>query len=299
MSEINYLNLLRDILTNGKKRTDRTGTGTIGVFGRQVRYDLRESIPVFTTKQIHWKSVVNELLWFLSGRTDNQWLQANGVRIWNEWATKDACAKFNRKEGDLGPIYGHQWRHFGAHYDGPKGSPSEYLEPNGDVREGAPIEYRGFDQIKWVIDEIKKNPDSRRLIVTGWNPVDARVVALPPCHTMFQFYVQDGELSCQLYQRSGDAFLGIPFNVASYAVLTHMVAHVCGLKPGDFVHTIGDAHIYSNHIAQVDEQLIRDPYKLPTLKFARRVTDIDDFKFEDLVLENYKAHPKIAAKVAV
>ena len=236
-----YLDLLRHVRQHGEIRGDRTGTGTIGIFGAQLRFDLAEGFPLVTTKKVHLKSITHELLWFLSGSTQNAWLTERGVSIWNEWATEEQCAKFGRSAGDLGPVYGHQWRNFGA-----------TKQPDGTFAND------GVDQVRRVVEEIKRNPSSRRLIVSGWNPEEADQVALPPCHTLFQFYVStDGRLSCQLYQRSADLFLGVPFNIASYAMLTHMIAQVTGLKPGHFVHTFGDAHIYSNHVEQVDLQLSR------------------------------------------
>ncbi len=228
-----YLDLCRRILTEGTTKKDRTGTGTISIFGHQMRFDLNEGFPLVTTKKIHTKSIIYELLWFLQGSTNVRYLQENGVRIWDEWADE---------QGELGPVYGKQWRSFSG--------------PNGET----------VDQIQWVIDEIRRNPDSRRLIVSAWNPAELTDMALPPCHCLFQFYVAQGKLSCQLYQRSGDTFLGIPFNIASYALLTHMVAHVTGLKPGEFVHTLGDAHLYLNHLDQVKEQMTRTPFALPTLR---------------------------------
>jgi thymidylate synthase len=276
-----YLDLLRHVLDHGRERADRTGTGTRGVFGHQMRFDLRAGFPLLTTKKLHVRSIVYELLWFLQGRTDNQWLQEHGVTIWNEWATAEACARFGRAEGDLGPIYGHQWRNFGA----------SRLPDGGYARDGK-------DQIRWLLDEIRRNPASRRLIVSGWNPNEADQVALPPCHTLFQFYVQDGELSCQLYQRSADIFLGVPFNIASYALLTAMIAQVSGLKPGDFVHTLGDAHLYSNHLEQARLQLEREPRALPTLTLNPAVTDLFAFTFEDIVVSQYDPHPAIKAAVA-
>lgn len=275
-----YHELLKHIITNGYVKSDRTGTGTISVFGYQMRFDLNKGFPVVTTKKIHLKSIVHELIWFLSGSTNIKYLQDNGVKIWDAWATP---------EGELGPVYGEMWRSW----------------PVGKF--GATI-----DQIQSVIDEIKKNPDSRRLIVSGWNPSllpDPSVSpsenaanglqALPPCHTMFQFYVIDGKLSCQLYQRSGDAFLGVPFNITSYALLTHMIAHVCGLGVGEFIHTLGDAHIYLNHIDQVNEQLKREPRALPELKMNPEITDIDSFKYEDIVIDDYESWPAIKGQVAV
>jgi len=277
-----YLDLLGHVMANGRDRSDRTGTGTRGVFGHQMRFDLRTSFPALTTKKVHLKSIIYELLWFLQGRTDNQWLVDRGVSIWNEWATADQCARFGRGPGDLGPIYGHQWRNFGG-----------TRLPDGTYAKD------GKDQIAWVLDEIRRNPNSRRLIVSGWNPQQADQVALPPCHTLFQFYVQDGELSCQLYQRSADIFLGVPFNIASYSLLTLMLAQVTGLKPGDFVHTLGDAHIYQNHVEQVRLQLSREPRPLPTMRLNPAVTDLFAFRFEDFTLEGYDPHPGIKAPVAV
>jgi thymidylate synthase len=277
-----YLDLLRHVLAHGKARNDRTGTGTIGVFGYQMRFDLRDSFPLLTTKKLHTRSIINELLWFLHGRTDNQWLKEHGVSIWDEWATAEQCARFGRPAGELGPVYGHQWRNFGA-----------------TRRDDGTYERDGVDQIANVIAQIRRNPDSRRLIVSGWNPKEADQVALPPCHTLFQFHVQDGELSCQLYQRSADIFLGVPFNIASYSLLTLMIAQVCGLKPGDFVHTLGDAHIYSNHREQVALQLSRQPRPLPRMRLNPAVTDLLAFRYEDFTLEAYDPHPGIKAPVAV
>jgi thymidylate synthase len=277
-----YLRLLRDALETGKDRTDRTGTGTRGLFGYQMRFDLRQGFPLVTTKKLHTKSIVHELLWFLRGETHVASLQSAGVSIWDEWATAEQCARFGRRAGDLGPVYGHQWRNFG-------GTPL----PDGTYADD------GVDQIKKVLDTIRTNPDSRRLIVSGWNSKEAEAVALPPCHTLFQFYVQDGELSCQLYQRSGDIFLGVPFNIASYALLTAMVAQVCNLKPGDFVHTLGDAHLYKNHFEQAREQLSRAPRPAPRLKLNPEVNDLFAFRFEDITFEGYDPHPAIKAPVAV
>ena len=261
-----YLDLCRRILTEGTKKEDRTGTGTISLFGHQMRFDLSEGFPLLTTKKLHTKSIAYELLWFLKGDTNVRYLQENGVRIWNEWADEN---------GDLGPVYGKQWRSFqGA---------------NGKT----------VDQIQWVVDEIKRNPNSRRLVVSAWNPAELDEMALPPCHCLFQFYVSEGKLSCQLYQRSGDTFLGVPFNIASYALLTHMIAHVTGLKPGEFVHTLGDAHLYLNHLEQVNEQLQREPYPLPTLKLNPDVRSIFDFTYEDIEIVNYRAHPHIKGRVSV
>ena len=266
MSERAYLDLLSDVLAHGARKSDRTGTGTLSVFGRQLRFGLDKSFPLLTTKKLHLKSIVYELLWFLAGDTNVRWLQDKGVSIWNEWADE---------QGELGPVYGHQWRSWPA--------------PDGQA----------IDQIAWVANEIKRNPDSRRLIVTAWNPADIEKMALPPCHCLFQFYVGAGKLSCQLYQRSGDVFLGVPFNIASYALLTMMMAQVTGLKPGEFIHTFGDAHLYLNHLDQAREQLSRRPYPLPTMKVNPDVKDIFGFKFEDFTLENYRAHPHIKAPVAV
>lgn len=276
-----YLDLLRRILEEGRPRKDRTGTGTIGIFGHQMRFDLRAGFPLLTTKKLHLKSIIHELLWFLRGETHVSGLQAAGVKIWDEWATPEITEKFGRNAGDLGPVYGHQWRNFGATVEG-----------DGWARDGV-------DQIQNLLDQIKKNPHSRRLIVTGWNPREADQVALPPCHTLFQFYVQEGALSCQLYQRSADVFLGVPFNIASYALLTMMVAHVNGLVPGDFVHTFGDAHLYRNHLEQARTQLERTPRPLPKMTLNPAVTDLFAFKYEDFTLEGYDPHPHIKADVSV
>lgn len=278
----NYLDLLRHVLTHGVEKTDRTGTGTRSVFGYQMRFDLQKGFPILTTKRVHFKSVAVELLWFLKGDTNVQYLKDNGVSIWDEWATAEQCARFGRQEGDLGAVYGHQWRNFGA-----------TKNPDGTYQKD------GFDQISWLINEIKTNPDSRRLIVSGWNPPEAGQVALPPCHTMFQFYVANGKLSCQLYQRSADIFLGVPFNIASYALLTHLIAQVTGLEVGEFVWTGGDSHLYSNHFEQTTLQLSREPLPLPKLKINPAITDLFAFEFADLELENYQHHPAIKAPVAV
>lgn len=261
-----YLDLARRILSEGNKRGDRTGTGTISVFGHQMSFDLAEGFPLLTTKKLHTKSIIYELLWFLKGSTNVHWLQEHGVRIWNEWADEN---------GELGPVYGHQWR--------------SWPDENGG----------SIDQIANVIEQIKKNPESRRLIVSAWNVAEVDEMKLPPCHVLFQFYVANGALSCQLYQRSGDVFLGVPFNIASYALLTMMVAQVCGLRPGKFVHTLGDAHIYLNHLDQIREQLTRTPYPLPTMRLNPTITDINDFSFEDFSLENYQAWPHIKGEVSV
>jgi thymidylate synthase len=261
-----YHDLLRHILDHGTQKTDRTGTGTISVFGYQMRFDLSEGFPLVTTKKVHLKSIIHELLWFLKGETNIAYLKENGVSIWNEWADE---------QGELGPVYGKQWRSW---------------EGSGGVV---------VDQVKDLIEQIKKNPDSRRLIISAWNVADLPKMALMPCHTLFQFYVADGKLSCQLYQRSADVFLGVPFNIASYALLTMMIAQVCDLKPGDFVHTFGDVHIYNNHIEQVNLQLSRTPFPLPVMKLNPEVKDIFRFIFADFTLENYQSHPAIKAPVAV
>lgn len=280
--EQGYLNLLQYILDNGGIKDDRTNTGTISYFGAQLRFDLSKGFPLLTTKNVHFHSIVHELLWFLSGDTHVEYLQKNNVKIWNDWATAEKTAVFGRKAGDLGPIYGHQWRNFGA-------TKSE----DGNYR------HDGFDQIKAVIEQIKNTPDSRRMIVTGWNPHEANQVALPPCHTLFQFYVQDGKLSCQLYQRSSDYFLGLPFNISSYSLLTALVAKVCGLGVGDFVWTGGDCHIYSNHIDQVRTQLSRDIRPLPTLELNDDIDDLFKVTIDDIKVVGYNPHPTIKAPVAV
>ena len=277
-----YLNLLNRILTEGKPRSDRTGTGTIGVFGHQLRIDLQAGFPLLTTKRLHLRSIIHELLWFLSGETDVKPLQDAGVRIWNDWATEAQTARFGRKEGDLGPVYGHQWRNFGA-----------------SILSDGSYAQDGVDQIQRVLDTITNNPNSRRILVTGWNPKEADQVSLPPCHTLFQFYVQDGSLSCQLYQRSADVFLGVPFNIASYALLTMMIAQVTDLQPGEFVHTFGDAHLYNNHLEQARLQLSREPRPLPTMHINPGVKNLKDFRFEDFTLKEYTPHPHIKAAVSV
>jgi thymidylate synthase len=261
-----YLELLRHVRDHGTEKSDRTGTGTRSVFGWQMRYDLAKGFPLVTTKKLHLRSIVHELIWFLQGDTNVAYLKENGVSIWDEWADAN---------GDLGPVYGRQWRAW----------------PTADGKV--------VDQIAWVVDEIKRNPDSRRLIVSAWNVGELPKMALMPCHTMFQFYVANGKLSCQLYQRSGDIFLGIPFNIASYALLTHMIAQVTGLQVGDFVHTLGDAHLYSNHIEQADKQLLREPRPLPRLSLNPEVTSIFDFRFEDVAIVDYDPYPAIRAPVAV
>ncbi len=261
-----YHDLLNKILSEGAEKSDRTGTGTTSIFGYQMRFDLSEGFPMITTKKLHLKSIIYELLWFLKGDTNVKYLQENGVRIWNEWADEN---------GDLGPVYGKQWR--------------SWQSPDGNT----------IDQIKRVIDLVKNKPDSRRIIVNAWNVGELDEMALTPCHCLFQFYVADGKLSCQLYQRSADVFLGVPFNIASYALLTHMVAHVCDLEVGDFVHTFGDAHLYSNHIEQTQLQLTRECRPLPTLQINRKVNSIFDFEFEDFSILNYDPHPHIKAMVSV
>lgn len=261
-----YLDLMQDILENGNEKGDRTGTGTISVFGRQLRFDLNEGFPVLTTKKLHLRSIIHELLWFLSGDTNIKYLKENGVSIWDEWADEN---------GDLGPVYGHQWR--------------SWPTPNGGT----------VDQITNVLNQIKNNPNSRRHIVSAWNPSEVDKMALPPCHALFQFYVADGKLSCQLYQRSADYFLGVPFNIASYALLVHMFAQQCDLEPGDFVWTGGDVHLYTNHLDQAKLQLSREPMSLPQLKIHRKPDSIFDYKFEDFELINYEAHPSIKAPIAV
>lgn len=277
-----YLDLLDRVLREGSTRGDRTGTGTVSVFGHQMRFDLQEGFPLLTTKKLHLKSIIHELLWFLRGDTHVASLQQAGVRIWNEWATAEQTAKFGRAEGDLGPVYGHQWRNFGASKN-----------QDGTYRND------GVDQIQRVMNLIRTNPNSRRMIVTGWNPKEAEQVALPPCHTLFQFYVQDGRLSAQLYQRSGDIFLGVPFNIASYALLTMMVAQCADLELGDFVHTLGDAHLYSNHLEQARLQLTREPRPRPKMTLNPARKDIFGFQFSDFTLSEYKPYPHIKAKVAI
>ncbi len=279
-----YLDLLRDVLDNGKVRGDRTGTGTRSLFGRQMRFDLREGFPLLTTKKLHLKSILHELLWFLSGETRVGPLQEQGVRIWNEWATEEQCARFGRQAGDLGPVYGHQWRNFG-----------------GTRKDDGTYENDGVDQITRLVERIKSDPWCRRLIVSGWNPEEADQVALPPCHTLFQFQVdpESRQLSCQLYQRSADIFLGVPFNIASYSMLTMMIAQVCDLEPGEFIHTFGDVHLYSNHLDQAREQLSREPRPLPTFTINPEVKDIFGFTYEDFTLEGYDPAPHIKAAVAV
>lgn len=261
-----YLDLLNDVINNGVEKKDRTGTGTISIFGYQSRYDLSQGFPVLTTKKLHLKSIIHELLWFLTGDTNIRYLKENGVRIWDEWADE---------KGDLGPVYGYQWR--------------SWPTPDG----------RHIDQISQVVNSITNNPDSRRHLVSAWNVGQIDEMKLPPCHLLIQFYVANGKLSCQLYQRSADIFLGVPFNIASYALLTMMMAQVCGLQPGEFIHTLGDAHIYMNHMEQVNLQLIREPYPLPLMKINPEVKNIFDFKYDDFELTGYQSHPHIPGKVAV
>jgi len=261
-----YLDLMRHVRDHGVKKEDRTGTGTVSVFGYQMRFDLGQGFPVLTTKKLHLRSIIHELLWFLKGETNIRYLKENNVSIWDEWADEN---------GDLGPVYGYQWR--------------SWPTPDG----------RHVDQISELLKQIKSNPDSRRLIVSAWNVADIPRMKLPPCHAFFQFYVADGKLSCQLYQRSADMFLGVPFNIASYALLTMMIAQVCDLKPGDFVHTLGDAHLYSNHLEQTELQLSRTPLQLPTLKINPAIKNLFDFTFDDFTLVDYQHHPHISAPVAV
>ena len=261
-----YLHLIQRVMTEGARKSDRTGTGTLSIFGAQLRFDLSEGFPLVTTKKLHLKSIVHELIWFLAGDTNIRYLQDNKVGIWDEWADE---------HGDLGPVYGKQWRSWAA--------------PDG----------RTIDQIAWLLKEIKRNPDSRRLIVTAWNPADLDRMALAPCHCLFQFYVAGGKLSCQLYQRSADVFLGVPFNIASYALLTHMIAQVTGLEAGDFVHSFGDTHLYLNHLEQAELQLARAPRPLPKLKLNPAVKNLFDFSYEDIEIERYDPHPHIKAPVAV
>jgi len=264
--EQQYLDLLAHVLESGARKGDRTGTGTLSVFGWQMRFALRDSFPLLTTKKLHLKSIIYELLWFLRGETNVKWLRDNGVTIWDEWANEN---------GELGPVYGYQWRHWQA--------------PDG----------RSIDQIAQVVASIRRNPDSRRHLVTAWNPADVDRMALPPCHALFQFYVAEGHLSCQLYQRSADLFLGVPFNIASYALLTLMVAQVTGLQPGDFVLTLGDAHLYLNHLDQAREQLARAPRPFPGMRLNTEVRELGDFRYEDFALEGYEPHPAIKAPIAV
>lgn len=269
-------------MQEGEAREDRTGTGTRSLFGEQLRLDLQDGFPLLTTKKVHLPSIVHELLWFLRGETHVASLQRQGVTIWDEWASEEQCARFDRKEGDLGPIYGHQWRNFGA----TQNSDGSY-QPDG------------CDQITRVVRQIKEIPSSRRLIVTGWNPRETEQVALPPCHTLFQFYARGDRLDCQLYQRSADIFLGVPFNIASYALLTTMIAQVCSLVPGRFIHTFGDVHLYENHLDQAEEQLSREPRALPKIRLDPEIRDMFEFRYEHFELTDYHPHPRIKAPVAV
>ena len=285
--ELSYLALLGKLL-NADNKDDRTGTGSNEIFGHQMRFDLSKGFPLLTTKKLHMKSIIIELLWFLRGRTDNQWLQERGVTIWDEWATPEQCARFGRLTGDLGPIYGRQWRKFG--FDG---------KVIGEDSEGNyKIANEGFDQISWVINEIKTNPTSRRLIVSGWNPAEANKVALPPCHTLFQFQVQNGKLNCILFQRSADTFLGVPFNIASYALLTHIIAAECDLPVGEFVWTGACVHLYKNHFDQAKLQIGRSPRKFPHLRIIHK-KKFDEYELEDFAIDEYDPWPAIKAEVAI
>lgn len=284
--ERQYLELIRNIIENGNVKGDRTGTGTISIFGAQMRFDLRESFPLLTTKRVFWRGVAEELLWFIQGCTNANKLADKNVHIWDANGSKEFLGKLgltDREEGDLGPVYGFQWRHFGAEYK------DMYASYDG----------QGVDQLKNIIDTIRTNPDDRRMVMSAWNPCQLKEMALPPCHALCQFYVCNGELSCQLYQRSADMGLGVPFNIASYALLTYMIAHVTGLKPGDFVHTLGDAHVYSNHVEALKVQIERKPRSFPTLRITKSTDDIDSITMDDFVIEGYKPHPKIAMKMAV
>lgn len=285
--ELQYLRLIERIFRHGSKKTDRTGVGTISLFGTQMRFSLRNGIfPLLTTKRVFWKGVVEELLWFIKGSTNAKELSDKGIHIWDANSSReflDSCGFTDREVGDLGPVYGFQWRHFGAKYT--------------DMH--ANYEGEGIDQLKEVVRKVKETPDDRRIIMTAWNPTDISKMALPPCHTFVQFYVNDGELSCQLYQRSADMGLGVPFNIASYSLLTYMIAHVANLKPGDFVHTMGDCHVYANHVEALREQLKRTPTAFPRLEITRKVEDIDDFKASDFELLGYKPHPKLPMPMAV
>lgn len=275
--DVQYLDLCDRILREGNQKSDRTGTGTVSLFGHQMRFDLSKGFPILTTKKVFFKGIVHELLWMLKGDTNIKYLVDNNVHIWDEWADE---------KGDLGPVYGFQWRHFDADYHGIK---NNFAWPSS----------RGTDQIKEVIEQLKTNPDSRRMIVTAWNPNQVKDQALPSCHAFFQFYVANGKLSCQMYQRSADVFLGVPFNIASYALLTHMMAQIVGLEVGELVHTFGDVHIYNNHIEQIKEQMTRLPKNLPTLKLNKLITNIDDFKASDIFLDGYEHHPTIKGKVSI
>ncbi|OXB58405.1 hypothetical protein ASZ78_007773 [Callipepla squamata] len=325
--EQQYLQQVRHILQHGHRKEDRTGTGTISVFGMQARYSLRDQFPLLTTKRVFWKGVLEELLWFIKGSTNAKELSAKGVKIWDANGSREFLDKqgfYTREEGDLGPVYGFQWRHFGAEYKdmhtvnfyiidtkpeiSQQGSRGEvqYPVPSGSECYGNlafinDLDYskQGVDQLQKVIEMIKTNPDDRRMLMCAWNPKDISLMALPPCHALCQFYVLNGELSCQLYQRSGDMGLGVPFNIASYSLLTYMIAHVTGLKPGEFIHTLGDAHIYLNHVEPLKVQLQREPRPLPRLRILRKVEDVSDFKAEDFQIEGYDPHPPIKMEMAV
>ncbi|XP_049544908.1 thymidylate synthase [Anopheles darlingi] len=285
--EQGYLQLIRDIVSKGNKRSDRTGVGTLSIFGTQLRYSLRDgTFPLLTTKKVFFRGIAEELLWFIRGSTNAKELQAKGVRIWDGNSTReflDSCGFTDREEGDLGPVYGFQWRHFGATYG------TCHDDYTG----------KGKDQLAEIIEKLKNNPTDRRIILSAWNPVDIPIMALPPCHCLVQFYVANGELSCQMYQRSADVGLGVPFNIASYSLLTHMIAHVTGLKAGEFIHTMGDTHIYLNHVDALKEQLQREPKPFPTLTIKRQVASIDDFQYEDFAINDYNPHPAIKMEMAV
>lgn len=285
--EYQYLDLIQKIMKHGIKKDDRTGTGTISLFGAQMRYSLRDdTFPLLTTKSVFWRGVAEELLWFIRGSTNSKELAEKKIHIWDANGSREFLDKqglTDREEGDLGPVYGFQWRHFGAQYE------NMHTDYSG----------QGVDQLRNVIHTINTNPCDRRIVMSAWNPVDLPKMALPPCHSLVQFYVANGELSCQLYQRSGDMGLGVPFNIASYSLLTYIIAHVCRLRPGDFVHTLGDAHVYSNHVNALDEQLKRKPKPFPKLKIKRQITDIEDFKYEDFEIVGYKPHPRIKMAMAV
>lgn len=284
--EMQYLNLIQTIIDKGSKKEDRTGTGTISQFGAQMRFSLRDQFPLLTTKRVFWRGVAEELLWFVAGSTDGKLLSDKKVHIWDANGSREFLDKrglTHRAEGDLGPVYGFQWRHFGA----------KYVDKDTDYTG------QGVDQLAEVIHKIKTNPTDRRIIMSAWNPADLEDMALPPCHCLVQFYVANGELSCQLYQRSADMGLGVPFNIASYALLTYMIAHVTDLIPGDFIHTLGDAHVYNNHVIPLREQLAREPRPFPKLNFKRKVENIDDFKMEDFEIVGYKPHPKISMEMSV
>ncbi|CAH1388714.1 unnamed protein product [Nezara viridula] len=287
VDEMQYIDHLKKILSSGVKKDDRTGVGTLSIFGAQMRYSLRDGIlPLLTTKKVYWRSVLKELIWFISGSTNAKVLSENNVHIWDKNSSREFLDSLNftdREEGDLGPVYGFQWRHFGAKYE------NMHSDYKG----------QGVDQLQNIIKMLKENPDDRRMILSAWNPVDLPQMALPPCHCLAQFYVANGELSCQLYQRSADMGLGVPFNIASYAFLTHMIAHIVDLKPGDFIHTLGDSHIYLNHVKSLEVQITRVPKPFPTISFKRKIENIDDFKFEDIIVSNYNPDAKIDMEMAV